>query len=57
MAKLGKTGEKFVKYAPHFAGPITVEESIKLMTGVIDNATIEKDGGDFVSQFGNKQWL
>jgi NAD(P)-dependent dehydrogenase (short-subunit alcohol dehydrogenase family) len=49
---------KFAKYAPHFTGPITPEESVKAVLKVIDNASIEKgDGGAFISHLGNKQWL
>jgi len=49
---------KFAKYAPHFRGPITPEESVKAVMNVVANASIEKgDGGAFVSHFGNKQWL
>jgi NAD(P)-dependent dehydrogenase (short-subunit alcohol dehydrogenase family) len=58
MKSLMTMGAKFAQYAPHFTGPITAEESIKLMLSVIEGASIEKgDAGAFVSQFGNKQWL
>lgn len=57
MQKQAKMGEKFVQYTPDFKGPITPEESVNLMLDVINNATIEKNGGDAISQFGNKQWL
>lgn len=50
-------GAAFANYAPHFTGPITVEESVKLQMDVIDKATVETMGGAFVSHFGNKQWL
>lgn len=50
--------EKFKKYEPNFSGPITPEESVKLMRGVWDKASVANgDGGAFVSQFGNKKWL
>ncbi|KAK0389598.1 hypothetical protein NLU13_3173 [Sarocladium strictum] len=55
--KLAITGQKFMKYEPDFAGPITTEESIKLMLDVIKTATVEENGGDFLSQKGNKRWL
>ncbi|KAK3217234.1 hypothetical protein GRF29_1g2364138 [Pseudopithomyces chartarum] len=46
------------QYAPTFKGLITPTESVSLMRRVIENAAVEKGyGGDFVSQFGNKQWL
>jgi hypothetical protein len=49
---------KFAVYAPHFKGPITAEESIRLMLSVIHKSTLADGlGGAFVSQFGNKQWL
>lgn len=48
---------KFAAYAPHFTGPSTAEESIKLVMNVIQNASVEKDAGSAVSHFGNKQWL
>ncbi|KAH7077911.1 hypothetical protein BKA63DRAFT_274435 [Paraphoma chrysanthemicola] len=49
---------KFQQYASGFQGPTTPEVSVDLMLKVIENASIEKgDGGAFVSQFGNKQWL
>jgi hypothetical protein len=57
MQKQGKMMGKFMQYAPDFKGPITTEESINLMLDVINNATIEKNGGDAISQYGNKQWL
>jgi NAD(P)-dependent dehydrogenase (short-subunit alcohol dehydrogenase family) len=51
-------GPKFAKYAPHFKGPITPEESANHVLSVIRNASVEKgDGGSFVSHFGNQQWL
>ncbi|KAF2443740.1 NAD(P)-binding protein [Karstenula rhodostoma CBS 690.94] len=51
-------GELVPKYAPDFKGPLTPEQSVSLMRTVIVNASIEKgNAGDFVSQFGNKQWL
>ena len=50
--------QKFVAYAPHFKGPITPEESVRMMMDVIEKASVKKgDGGAFVSQFGNKQWI
>lgn len=51
-------GEIAPKYAPDFKGPITPEHSVSLMRPVIANASIEQGvAGDFISQFGNKQWL
>ena len=47
----------FSKYAPHFAGPMTAEASIKAVTEVIDRATVETFGGKTVSHNGDQQWL
>lgn len=58
MGRVMEQFGKFMKYAPEFKGPITAELSIQLMLDVINKASVEKgDGGTFVSQFGNKQWL
>ncbi|EPQ60223.1 NAD P-binding protein [Gloeophyllum trabeum ATCC 11539] len=46
----------FQKDYPHWNGPITPEESVKLMLKVINGFTIEQTGA-FVSHYGNKQWL
>lgn len=47
----------FKDYAPGFTGPISPQQSVEMTLSVIDQATVEKDGGQFVSHFGNKQWL
>lgn len=47
---------KFRKVTPSFEGPITPEESVKLMLSILDKSTV-KDTGAFVSQKGNKEWL
>lgn len=52
-----KMAAKFAVHAPHFTGPITPEESVRLCDAVIEKATVGTFGGGFVSQFGNKQWL
>ncbi|KIM99280.1 hypothetical protein OIDMADRAFT_201908 [Oidiodendron maius Zn] len=57
LAKLGPMVESFKKYQPNFEGPITSGQSVELMLKVVEGATVEKYGGRFVSQFGNKQWL
>ncbi|KAF7347284.1 NAD(P)-binding protein [Mycena venus] len=44
------------KVAPHFKGPITPEESVKMQLEVFNRWTVEETGA-FVSHFGNKQWL
>ncbi|KAI5863713.1 NAD(P)-binding protein [Durotheca rogersii] len=54
----GAMAAKFATYAPNFKGGITTEESVNLVLKVINNASVERgDGGSFVSQFGNRQWL
>ncbi len=58
LAALQNMLGKFTEYAPHFKGPITPEVSIRAVTNVWENASIEKgDGGAFLSHLGNKQWL
>lgn len=55
---LGGLMAKFAEYAPNFKGPDTPEQSVTAIRSVIENASIEKgNGGDFLSHFGNKQWL
>ncbi|KAF2033699.1 short-chain dehydrogenase [Setomelanomma holmii] len=48
---------KFKAYAPEWNGFITPEESVREVLKTIENASLEKDAGAFVSHFGNKQWL
>ncbi|KAI4604117.1 hypothetical protein KJ359_000245 [Pestalotiopsis sp. 9143b] len=48
---------KFKAYAPHFQGPATPAVAMKDVISVWENATVEKDGGEFLSHHGNKQWL
>lgn len=48
---------KFRQYAPGWKGPISAEESVKLQFAVVQKATVDTYGGQFVSQHGNKQWL
>ncbi|PHH86368.1 hypothetical protein CDD83_10353 [Cordyceps sp. RAO-2017] len=58
MQSLGIMGQKFMKYAPHFRGPIPADESIRAVVSVWEKASVEKgDGGSYVSHYGNKQWL
>lgn len=47
---------RFQKKYPHWMGPSTPEEAVSQMRKVIDDLTLEKSG-DFLSQYGNKQWL
>jgi len=57
MQKFGPTFAKFIKYDPTFTGPLTPQQSVEKMLTVIEGATVEKDGGSFLSQNGNKRWL
>lgn len=58
MQGLGGLLSKLTAYAPHFKGPIPVEESVQKMREVWEKASIETGfGGAFVSHYGNKQWL
>lgn len=50
-------GAKFAEYAPDFKGPIGAKESVEIVASVIVKATVDSLGGQFVSHFGNKQWL
>ena len=47
----------FQKVAPHWTGPLQPEESVKHMVKVVDGATVESLGGQFISHWGNKEWL
>jgi len=47
----------FQDYAPNFQGPISPQQSVDMVLKVIDDASVEKNGGDYVSHYGNKQWL
>jgi hypothetical protein len=58
IQKLMAMGGKFIAYAPHFAGPTAVDMAVGQMLSVVEKASVEGgDGGTWVSQFGNKQWL
>ncbi|KAI0430778.1 hypothetical protein F5Y09DRAFT_330834 [Xylaria sp. FL1042] len=49
---------KFQQYAPHFTGPGTPKDAVSAVIGVWEKASIDSgDGGNFVSHYGNKQWL
>lgn len=49
--------KKFQEYAPTFTGPISPEDSVRAMLAVIENATVEKDAGGFLSHKGDRTWL
>ncbi|KAK6517651.1 hypothetical protein TWF506_004835 [Arthrobotrys conoides] len=46
----------FRRSKPEFEGPLTPEESVRLMLGTFEKLTL-KDTGKFLSQNGNKDWL
>ncbi|EEU38088.1 uncharacterized protein NECHADRAFT_48385 [Fusarium vanettenii 77-13-4] len=57
-ANMASTGDKFKRYAPHFERDFTPEESVKEVLSVVERSSIGRgDAGQFVSQFGNQQWL
>lgn len=51
--------QKFLAAYPHFTGPITPAQSVDYVMAVVDRANVDDKhfAGQFVSQFGNKQWL
>lgn len=57
LEAMGGMMAKFAEYAPHFKGPITPAESVRAVRSVWEKATVEENGGDFISHYGNKQWL
>lgn len=45
-------------YAPHFKGPVSVEEAVKTIKSLWERASIETGyAGAFVSQHGTRQWI
>ncbi|KAF8204499.1 hypothetical protein K438DRAFT_1580026, partial [Mycena galopus ATCC 62051] len=48
--------EMVANLKPDYSGPMSTEESDKMLLEVIDRWTVEQSGA-FVSHFGNKQWL
>lgn len=57
LQKLGGLMSKLMQYKPDFSGPVTLQVSVRDMKAVWEKATAEKDGGAFLSQYGNKQWI
>ncbi|KAJ6578574.1 short-chain dehydrogenases/reductase [Mycena capillaripes] len=51
-----KTTERIKVLLPEFKGPITSKQSVDMMLEVIHRWTVEETG-QFVSHYGNKQWL
>jgi len=56
MPLLMKMVGSFKKVYPDWKGPMEPPESVRLMLGVLDNATPNENGA-FLSHLGNKQWL
>ena len=58
LQALADVTSRFQKYAPHFQGPMTPEQSVKQVISVYEKASVANgDGGSFVSHLGTKQWL
>ncbi|KAJ7745806.1 hypothetical protein DFH07DRAFT_904922 [Mycena maculata] len=51
-----KTAGRIKVFLPDFKGPITPKQSVDMMLEVIHRWTVEETG-QFVSHYGNKQWL
>lgn len=52
-----RLSKKLKEYAPHFGGPLSPDESVKMQLQVIQNATVQTHGGAFISHLGGRQWL
>ncbi|RAQ75231.1 short chain dehydrogenase (AtsC) [Aspergillus flavus] len=48
---------KFKEYSPRFNGARPADDSVRDILSVIENATVEKNGGDFLSHKGSKTWI
>jgi hypothetical protein len=49
---------KLSTYAPHFKGPMPVDEAVRINRSLWEKVSIDSGhGGAFVSHFGNKQWV
>ncbi|KAJ7312259.1 hypothetical protein DFH08DRAFT_973633 [Mycena albidolilacea] len=55
-AAFQKSAERIKFLLPDFKGPITSKQSVDMMMEVIHRWTVEETG-QFVSHYGNKQWL
>lgn len=50
--------QSFAAYAgPNWKGPTTPQESVESVLKVAHRATVAEFGGQFVSHYGNQQWL
>jgi NAD(P)-dependent dehydrogenase (short-subunit alcohol dehydrogenase family) len=58
LGTLGDFNAKCQRYAPHWTGQLTTEESVNAMIPVYERASVSHgDGGTFVSHWGTKMWL
>lgn len=57
QAKIGVMFRKVSEHAPHFTGPASAEDAAKDVLQVVDEATIDVNGGILVSHVGNKEFL
>ena len=57
MGKFAPMIANLHEYQPNFARPMTPELSVNLRLKFVEYTTLKKDGGSFVSQFGNREWL
>jgi hypothetical protein len=59
LKTVAEFGAKMQKTSPDFKGPISPEDSVRMVLDVFHKASAANgDGGSFVSHFGNnKQWV
>ncbi|KAL2865883.1 uncharacterized protein BJX67DRAFT_389020 [Aspergillus lucknowensis] len=57
LAKAAPMFAKFKQFSPTFNGARQPEDSVKDILTVIDNATVEKNAGGFLSHKGNRVWI
>jgi len=56
MKEMKEMAASFKTRYPHWTGPMTPAESVRLMLGIIDNLTVQ-DSGKFVSHKNNREFL
>jgi hypothetical protein len=57
LGKVAPMFASFRKHNPTFTGPMSPQAAVQKVMKVAQEATVEKDGGSFVSHHGNKEWL
>ncbi|KAH8645711.1 hypothetical protein BX600DRAFT_556120 [Xylariales sp. PMI_506] len=58
MKSITEMVSKFSAYAPDWKGALAPSESVEMVLSVIEKASIEGgNAGDYLSHYGNKQWL